>query len=56
LAVRVINDPYFGAQGTVAELPRGPQVIETECKTLVAIVELEDGRRVTVPRANLEIL
>ena len=56
LGVRVINDPYFGAQGTVAELPREPQVIETECKTLVAIVELEDGRRVTVPRANLEIL
>jgi hypothetical protein len=56
LAVRVINDPYFGARGTVAELPREPQVIETECKTPVAIVELEDGRRVTVPRANLEIL
>lgn len=56
LSVRVINDPYFGQRGKVADLPREPQLIETECKTPVAIVELEDGRSVTVPRANLEIL
>ncbi len=56
LAVRVINDPYFGLKGKVIELPREPQLIETECKTPVAIVELDDGRRVTIPRANLEIL
>lgn len=56
LSVRVINDPYFGLKGKVVELPREPQLIETECKTPVAVVELEDGRTVTVPRANLEIL
>ncbi len=56
LNVRVINDPYFGLKGTVLELPREPQVIETECKTPVAVVQLEDGRAVTVPRANLEII
>lgn len=56
LQVRVINDPYFGLTGRVVELPREPQRIETECKTPVAIVELADGRSVTVPRANLEIL
>jgi hypothetical protein len=56
MSVRVINDPYFGRQGRVVELPREPQVIETECKTPVAIVELTDGEAVTVPRANLEIL
>ncbi len=56
LTVRVINDPYFGLRGKITELPREAQLIETECKTPVAIVELEDGRTVTVPRANLEIL
>jgi len=56
LTVRVINDPFFGLKGKVVELPREPQLIETECKTPVAIVELEDGRSVTIPRANLEIL
>ncbi|MCL6581968.1 MAG: hypothetical protein K6U08_10255, partial [Firmicutes bacterium] len=56
LGVRVINDPYFGLKGTILELPREPQRIETECKTPVAVVELEDGRTVVVPRANLEIL
>jgi hypothetical protein len=56
LEVRVINDPYFGCRGKVVDLPREPQLIETECKTPVALVELTDGRTVTVPRANLEIL
>jgi len=56
LRVRVINDPYFGLKGTILELPREPQRIETECKTPVAVVELEDGRTVVVPRANLELL
>lgn len=56
LQVRVINDPYFGSIGKIVDLPREPQLIETECKTPVALVELTDGRTVTVPRANLEIL
>lgn len=56
LRVRVINDPYFGAKGRVVELPREPVVIETEAKVPVAVVELDDGQRVTVPRANVEIL
>ncbi len=56
LEVRVINDPYFGSRGKIVDLPREPQLIETECKTPVALVRLTDGRTVTVPRANLEIL
>ncbi len=56
LRVRVINDPHFGAKGKIVELPREPVVIETEAKVPVAVVELEDGRTVTVPRANVEIL
>jgi len=54
--VRVINDPYFGERGKIVEIPREPYVIESEAKVPVAVVELEDGRKVTVPRANVEIL
>ncbi len=56
MRVRVINDPYFGQKGKIIDLPREPQMLETESKAPVAIVELEDGRTATVPRANLEIL
>ncbi len=54
--VRVINDPYFGAKGVVAELPRLPETIESEAKVPVAVIELTDGRKVSVPRANVEAL
>jgi hypothetical protein len=56
LPVRIINKPYFGAKGTVVELPRQPEVIESEAKVPVAVVELQDGARVVVPRANIEPL
>ncbi|HCW50762.1 MAG TPA: hypothetical protein DGR79_01645 [Clostridiales bacterium] len=56
LRVRVINEPYFGRKGRILELPRQPQVIESEAKVPVAVVELDDGEKVVVPRANVEIL
>jgi hypothetical protein len=55
-AVRVIREPYFGVLGTVVELPAELHTIETEARVRVALVRLEDGRQVTVPRANLEIV
>jgi hypothetical protein len=55
-AIRVIREPYFGSLGTVVELPPELQTIETEARVRVARVRLEDGREVTVPRANLEIV
>lgn len=54
--VRIIRKPYFGAIGRVVSLPVEPQLIETGSKVRVVEVELEDGRRVTVPRANVEII
>jgi hypothetical protein len=55
-AVRIIREPYFGRLGTVVELPPELHAIETEARVRVARVRLEDGREVTVPRANLEIV
>jgi len=54
--VRVIREPYFGKIGRVTALPPELQVIETEAKVRVLELELEDGRRVIVPRANVEII
>ncbi len=54
--IRVIREPYFGLLGTVTALPS--ELVEVESETLVRVLEaqLEDGRRVTVPRANVEII
>ncbi|RLI37973.1 hypothetical protein DRO66_02955 [Candidatus Bathyarchaeota archaeon] len=54
--VRIIRQPYFGALGSVAELPIELQVVETESHVRVLKVKLEDGSLVTVPRANVEIM
>ncbi len=54
--VRIIREPFFGEIGKVVSLPVELQLIETESKVRVAEIELEDGRRVVVPRANLEII
>lgn len=53
--VRLIRAPYFGQLSHVIALPPEPQTIETETQTRVAEVELINGERVIVPRANLEI-
>ncbi len=54
--IRVIREPYFGALGTVTELPPELQQIESETHVRVLVAKLEDGRTVTVPRANVEII
>ncbi len=56
LPVRIIGPPYFGAIGQVTDLPIDLQTVETESKVRVLEVELEDGNRVTVPRANVELI
>ena len=54
--IRVIREPYFGLLGTVTGLP--PQLVTLESGTQVRVLtaKLSDGRDVTVPRANVEIL
>jgi len=56
LPVRIIGQPYFGALGQVTKLPVELQKIETESYVRVLQVELEDGRKVLVPRANVELI
>ncbi len=54
--VRLIRYPYFGMLGTVTELPVHETEIDTGAKTRVLEARLEDGRSVTVPRANVELV
>lgn len=55
-AIRIISEPYFGSLGHVSELPPELQLVETGSKVRVLTAELDDGRIVTVPRANVEII
>jgi hypothetical protein len=54
--VRIIREPYFGALGVVRGLPVELQQVQSQSKVRVLVAELEDGRRVVVPRANVEII
>jgi hypothetical protein len=54
--VRIIREPYFGEIGAVVSLPVELQKVETGSDVRVLVVRLEDGREVTVPRANVEII
>jgi len=54
--IRVIREPHFGAIGKVSELPPELQQIETEAKVRILGVELEDGKKVVLPRANVEMI
>lgn len=54
--VRIIRAPYFGIIGKVVEMPIQLTELESGTVVRVLIAELPDGRRVTVPRANVEII
>jgi hypothetical protein len=54
--IRVIREPYFGILGSVTGLPEKLQKVESETMVRVLEAKLEDGRTVTVPRANVEII
>jgi hypothetical protein len=54
--IRVIREPYFGCIGSVTELPPELQVVESGTEVRVLKAKLDDGRDVTVPRANVEII
>ena len=54
--VRLIRDPYFGLLGAVSALPSEPAVLGSGSKARVLEVRLGDGRSVTVPRANIELI
>ena len=54
--VRVIRDPHFGVLGTVAALPEQPAVLGSGSKARVLEVSVAGGLRITVPRANVELI
>jgi len=54
--VRVIREPNFGKLGKVVALPPELREIETGAKVRILEVDLEDGERITLPRANVEML
>jgi hypothetical protein len=54
--IRIIRQPYFGALGRVSRLPVELQKVETKSNVRVLEAELEDGRTVIVPRANVETI
>jgi len=54
--VRVIRDPHFGVLGTVAALPEQPAVLGSGSKARVLEVAIDGGGRITVPRANVELI
>lgn len=54
--IRIIRQPHFGAIGKVMSLPVELQQVETGSNVRVLEAELEDGRIVVIPRANVEII
>jgi hypothetical protein len=54
--VRIIRDPHFGVLGTVAALPEQPAVLGSGSKARVLEVATASGQRLTVPRANVELI
>ncbi|MCD4651317.1 MAG: hypothetical protein K8S56_05965 [Candidatus Cloacimonetes bacterium] len=54
--IRVIREPNFGFIGKVTGLPEQLKVVESETKVRILEAELENGQKVTIPRANVEII
>lgn len=54
--VRMIRDPYFGLLGEVTDLPHELHALESGSKARVLTVQVDDGRQLTVPRANVELI
>lgn len=53
---RIVREPHFGELGRVTALPAELAKLETEAKVRVLEVELPDGSRVLLPRANVEMI
>jgi hypothetical protein len=56
MTVRIIRQPYFGGIGQITALPAELQRVASGSWVRVLAVKLDDGRQVTVPRANVEIM
>lgn len=54
--VRVVRAPAFGRYGEILQLPPLPRPVPSGAVVRVAVVALDGGGVVTVPRANVEIV
>lgn len=54
--IRVIRQPNFGLIGKVTGLPETLTKVESETMVRILEAELEDGQKVTLPRANVEVI
>ncbi len=54
--VRIIRQPNFGQIGRITALPEKLYKVESETKVRILEAELEDGTKVTLPRANVEVI
>lgn len=54
--VRIIRDPMFGRIGEVSALPSELTKISTESDVRVLEVKFSDGKRVVIPRTNIEVI
>lgn len=55
-SVRVIRNPYFGRIGKVVDLPSELTPIPTGAAVRILEVEFDDGEKVALPRANIELI
>ncbi|MDO9576313.1 MAG: hypothetical protein Q7J16_00335 [Candidatus Cloacimonadales bacterium] len=54
--IRVIRQPNFGLIGKVTGLPETLTKVESETMVRILEAELEDGKKVILPRANVEVI
>lgn len=54
--VRIIREPAFGELAKVVGLPVDLTSIDTEAKVRVVEIQLDDGRKLLLPRANVELI
>lgn len=54
--VRIIRDPLFGRIGEVSALPPELTKIPTESEVRVLEVKFADGKKVVIPRTNIEVI
>ncbi len=54
--IRVIRQPNFGRIGKITALPEPLMTVESETRVRILEVEFDDGEKVTIPRANVEVI
>ncbi|MGC9361407.1 MAG: hypothetical protein ACP5F3_00615 [Candidatus Syntrophosphaera sp.] len=54
--IRVIRQPNFGRIARVTALPEELTKVESETLVRVLVAEFEDGSKMTLPRANVEVI